>query len=69
MLIDSRGFDCVCVSIHGRASKHKRVWAFMSFMVHSDHAHMAQAHVEGVDITMRTRAEVVIGLISSDACD
>src|SRR5712691_724674 len=30
---------------------------------------MAQAHVEGVDLTMRTRAEVVIGLISSDVCD
>ena len=29
MRIDSRGFDCVRVSIHGRASKPKRVWVFM----------------------------------------
>ena len=27
---------------------------------------MVQAHVETVDLTMRTRAEVVIGLVSSD---
>src|SRR5260221_13090895 len=30
---------------------------------------MAQAHVEGVDLTIRTRAEVVTGLISSDICE
>ncbi len=29
MRIDSHGFGCVHVSIHGRASKPKRVWVFM----------------------------------------
>jgi len=28
-----------------------------------------QAHMHGINLTMRTRAEVVIGLISSDICD
>src|SRR5712691_7720853 len=29
MRLDSHGFGCVHVSIHGRASKPKRVWVFM----------------------------------------
>jgi len=33
---------------------------------HSEHAHMAQTHVEGIDLTMRMQAEVVIGPINAN---
>jgi len=34
--IDACEFDCVCVSVHGRASKPERVWVFM------EHSYIAQ---------------------------
>ena len=63
MCIDSCGFNCVCIGVHGITAT---LASPRGPGPHSEHAHMAQTHVEGVDLTTRMRAEVVIGPINAN---